>query len=86
MAEEHDVHGPLADLADRIACVVDGCAKAALGHPRDEPLDRFALATAGARDRDEPADQLDVGLYASTLAVATSTRSICEALMTSGGR
>src|SRR5206468_3756458 len=53
---------------------------------RSEPLDRFALATAGARDRDEPADQLDVGLYASTLAVATSTRSICEALMTSGGR
>jgi hypothetical protein len=77
---------PVADLSDRIARVVDRREKAAFGHARHQPLDGLALAPARARDRDEPADQLDVGLYASTFAVAAITRSTWAALITSGGR
>ena len=86
MAEQHDVRRTLADLTDRVARVVDGRAETALAHARNEPLHGFALAPARARDRDEPPDQLDVGLYASTFAVAARTRSTCAAVMTKGGR
>ena len=67
MTEEDDVRRSVTDLADRIARVVDRRVEAALGHARDKPLDRFAFASASARDPDEPADQLDVGLYAGTV-------------------
>ena len=79
----------VADLAHGVPRVVDGRAEASLGQLRDEPLDRLALVSREARDRDEAVDEVDVGLlrpHASAFADAARTRSTWSAVMTSGGR
>jgi hypothetical protein len=91
MPEEDHVARTVADLADRVARLVARRAEAPFSHARDEPLDGGALLARDARDLDEAADQRQVALverrrYASTFAVAATTRSICSAVITSGGR
>ncbi len=61
MTEEHDVNRTVADLADGVTRIVNGRAKTALAHPRDEPLDRIAFAARDARDLDEATDEIQVG-------------------------
>ena len=54
------MEGAGADLAHRIARIVDDRAKATLFHTQDEPFDRLALAARDARDLDETADEIEV--------------------------
>src|SRR5947199_3715887 len=60
VTEKDDVDRSFADLAHRVAGVVDRRLESSLGHARDEPLDGLTLIAREAGNLDEAAHELDV--------------------------